>query len=270
MRIAIYGKGGIGKSTTASNISSILGDKGKRVLQVGCDPKHDSTLLLTEKSDSTLLEMAATGKALTADMIIKKGKYGVDCIEIGGPQPGVGCAGRGILKGMEILKQLKICSDEYDLIIYDILGDVVCGGFFAPLTSGNLVDELYIVTSGEFNSLYAANNIVNGYLNCKLDKKGVRLAGVIGNMRGLDNEEKIITHFCETLQLPLVATIPRSADIECSTIHGVPLITDNNSSEVLSYYQRIAMYMLQDHQNHIPRSFSLPELRNLYIKTLNM
>jgi nitrogenase subunit NifH len=150
--IAIYGKGGIGKSTISANISTVLGCQGKRVLQIGCDPKHDSTrfLLHGDRIITVLdyLKETSPDKCRLSD-IVHAGAFGVHCVEAGGPEPGVGCAGRGILTTFELLDRLGIKQNNYDTIIYDVLGEVVCGGFAVPIRR-DYAEKVYIVTSGEF------------------------------------------------------------------------------------------------------------------------
>lgn len=268
MNIAIYGKGGIGKSTIASNISAYIGACGNRVLQIGCDPKHDSTLLLSNDDVTTVLEKIDSENLAVSDFL-KSGKYNVDCIEMGGPAPGVGCAGRGIIAGIKILKDLKIINNEkYDMAIFDILGDVVCGGFFEPLKSG-FVDELYIVTSGEFNSLFAANNLCKGYVNCRLADKGVILGGIIANCRGIQKENEIISKFCESVNVPLVSSIPRDIRIEKSTFLGKPLVQMNEEvtgyGDLVDKLSEISSYIFEQNKIRLqPTPITLNELRNLY------
>ena len=268
MNIAIYGKGGIGKSTVSSNVSAILAYSGKKVLQIGCDPKHDSTLLLTGSDQVTVLDKINYVE-LKKDDLIKKGIYGIDCVEMGGPTPGVGCAGRGIITGMKMLDDLKILDDnEYDVVIYDILGDVVCGGFFEPL-KGGFVDKFYVVTSGEFNSLFAANNLLQGYINCKLEKKGVRIGGLIANYRGGKDEEEIVNSFAQLVNVPLVSCIPRDLRIEQSTFKGIPIVQMNNQyancEDLVSMYKEIAKDIFSISNTEIkPKAVTLNEIRKLY------
>ena len=164
MRIAIYGKGGIGKSTVASNLSYTISKKGHRVLQIGCDPKSDSTrALLKGKVQTTVTEYMRNvpPSQRRLDDIVNIGSNGVMCIEAGGPKPGVGCAGKGIVGMFQTLEKMDCSSLEADTIIYDVLGDVVCGGFAVPMRS-LYSDSIIIVTSGEYMSLFAANNIMKG------------------------------------------------------------------------------------------------------------
>ena len=216
MQIAIYGKGGIGKSTIAANISAALAASGQRVLQVGCDPKHDSTrLLLRGQTPPTVLAYirdTPPGQYRAEDIVLT-GEFGVDCAEAGGPEPGIGCAGRGILSTFELLDTLGIRQRGYDAIIYDVLGDVVCGGFAVPIRN-EYSDRVYIVTSGEFMSLYAANNILRGLLNYQTGTP--RVGGLIFNSRGGDFEAERVARFAQAVGLPLVAALPRSnAFAEC-------------------------------------------------------
>ncbi|MCD7835737.1 MAG: AAA family ATPase, partial [Lachnospiraceae bacterium] len=261
MNIAIYGKGGIGKSTIASNIAAFLGYHHNNVLLVGCDPKSDSTILLSGSEYKTLLEQI-NDSDIKADCFLKKGKYHVDCIEMGGPAPGVGCAGRGIISGIKILSELKIIDKKkYDYVIFDILGDVVCGGFFEPLKSG-FVDVLYIVTSGEFNSLFAANNLCRGYVNCRLAGKGVAFGGIIANCRGIQHETEIITSFCDLIGVPLVCTIPRDGKIEMSTFLGKPIVEmmgeDPSYKELYDILNSFSEYIGNNQLKTTPQPVSLP------------
>ena len=272
MNIAIYGKGGIGKSTIASNIAALLGYNHNTVLLVGCDPKSDSTILLSGSDSKTLLEQIDDSE-ISIDSFLKIGKYHVDCIEMGGPAPGVGCAGRGIISGIKILSELKIIDkNKYDYVIFDILGDVVCGGFFEPLKSG-FVDVLYIVTSGEFNSLFAANNLCRGYVNCRLASKGVAFGGVIANCRGIQHETEIITSFCDLLGVPLVCTIPRDGKIEMSTFQGKPIVEmmdeDPSYIELYDILNSFSKHIENNQLTTIPKPVSLPELRVLFSSIYN-
>src|SRR5512136_3428133 len=204
-QIAIYGKGGIGKSTVSSNLSMTLRERGLEVMQVGCDPKRDSTRSLTGgKMIPTVLEtlrdLVRVGRdqsAITLEEIVFSGHGGVHCVESGGPEPGVGCAGRGVLTALQILKDLK-AFDTYgvDVVIYDILGDVVCGGFAQPIREG-YAQEIYLLCSGSFMSLYAANNIAKGIR--RLARQGeTGQAGVICNSSGNERlEAAVLSEFAQ-------------------------------------------------------------------------
>ena len=182
-QIAVYGKGGIGKSTTCSNLSAALSNQGYRVLQIGCDPKADSTKnLVGDQKKLSVLEQLKLKKNAVLDDIVTKGFANTYCIEAGGPEPGFGCAGRGIITAMEIVEKLNVFQElDIDIVIYDVLGDVVCGGFAVPLRM-SFAKEVYLVTSGETMALYAANNISKAIKRFG-ERSSVRLGGIICNQR---------------------------------------------------------------------------------------
>lgn len=206
--LAIYGKGGIGKSTLSANISAALSMKGKHVLQIGCDPKHDSTrLLMKGKRITTVLDYIRTTKVTDYKLedVLFEGCLGIGCIEAGGPKPGVGCAGRGIITAFELLEKFHI-KEKYDTVLYDVLGDVVCGGFAVPIRR-EYADTIFLVTSGEYMSVYAANNILRGIKN--YDDERCRVAGILYNSRNVKNEDARVRAFAEAVRLPVFAKIPR-------------------------------------------------------------
>ncbi len=210
MKIAIYGKGGIGKSTLAANLSAAWAVLGLRVLHLGCDPKSDSTrLLLGRRAAATVLDYVrrTTPEQRALTDIMATGFGDVHCIEAGGPEPGVGCAGRGILTTFAVLDELALDPAAYDVVVYDVLGDVVCGGFAVPLRR-EFADDICLVTSGEFMSLYAANNILRGVKNYESDRPRVR--GILLNCRGLEGEAQRVARFADAVGLPVLSTIPRS------------------------------------------------------------
>ncbi|MDR0523755.1 MAG: AAA family ATPase [Candidatus Methanoplasma sp.] len=223
IQIAIYGKGGIGKSTMSANISYSLARMGKRVLQIGCDPKHDSTrALLGGRGQTTVLEYIKNTPPYDRRLedVVLEGKMGIKCVEAGGPEPGIGCAGRGILSTFDTLKRLGMDDMDFDVKVYDVLGDVVCGGFAVPLRN-EYADGVYLVTSGEFMSLYAANNILKGIKN--FDKGIPRTAGIIANCRGMDRELEVIGRFARAVSLPVIAAIPRSGLFAEAEARGMPV-----------------------------------------------
>lgn len=209
MQIAVYGKGGIGKSTVSANLSAALAMCGCRVLQIGCDPKHDSTRLLHHgRKVVTILDylLDTPEDAQSLDGILMEGFRNVGCVEAGGPKPGMGCAGRGILTAFEFLNRFRTL-EQYDQVVYDVLGDVVCGGFAVPVRK-QYADAVFLVTSGENMAIYAANNILQGIRN--LDPNAKRIAGILYNSRGVGDKATHVEAFAQAVGLPILARIPRS------------------------------------------------------------
>jgi len=198
-QIAIYGKGGIGKSTTTQNLTAALGEMGREIMIVGCDPKADSTrLVLHGMAQKTVLEtLRDEGEDIELDQVLVKGFKDIRCVESGGPEPGVGCAGRGIITSINLLEQLGAYTEDLDYVFYDVLGDVVCGGFAMPIREGK-AEEIYIVASGEMMAMYAANNISKG-IQKYAATGGTRLGGIICNSRKVDNEYEMIEAFAKEL-----------------------------------------------------------------------
>jgi len=208
-QIAVYGKGGIGKSTIISNLAVLFGQSGKKVLLVGCDPKHDTSYKVCDTYPvPTVLGEFQNKRAheLKIEDFLVQGRCNITCIEAGGPEPGIGCAGRGISKMFELFETMRLFDRNFDVILYDVLGDVVCGGFAVPVRSG-YATEVLLVTSGEVMSLYAANNICRAH--ARLNSNGVRLAGVIGNLRGLEKEEPVMKAFTDRIGSQILHFIPR-------------------------------------------------------------
>jgi nitrogenase iron protein NifH len=212
-RIAFYGKGGIGKSTIAANVSAALSKAGKKVLHIGCDPKSDSTRILMKRRIPTVLKtLKEKGDQLNKADILYKGVYGVTCVEAGGPEPGVGCAGMGISAVIETLEKLEVFAMDWDLIVYDVLGDVVCGGFSIPMRK-QCVDAVYIVTSSEFMSLYAANNILKGIAHYETPKKKL-FGGFIHNRYSSQTDKDVVDHFIKMTESRLIASIEQNQAIK--------------------------------------------------------
>jgi nitrogenase iron protein NifH len=214
LKIALYGKGGIGKSTVTSNLAAAFATTGRRVIQIGCDPKADSTinLLAGEPLQPVMDYMREHDEAPELDDVMRVGFGGVRCIETGGPTPGVGCAGRGIVTTFALLDELGLLEREQpDVVLFDVLGDVVCGGFAAPIREG-YADEVLIVTSGEKMSLYAAGNIAKAVDNFS-DRNYAKVRGIVLNRRNVPDEEAKVRAFADAHGFDVLADIPRSDDI---------------------------------------------------------
>jgi nitrogenase iron protein NifH len=272
-QIAIYGKGGIGKSTLSSNLSMTLRERGLEVMQVGCDPKRDSTRSLTGgKMIPTVLEtlrdLVRIGRdqsAITLQDIVFTGHGGVHCVESGGPEPGVGCAGRGVLTALQILKDLKAFETYHiDVVIYDILGDVVCGGFAQPIRAG-FAQEIYLLCSGSFMSIYAANNIAKG-INRLAQRSQVGLAGVICNSSGDEAFERgALSEFAEKLGTHLIEFIPRSPVIQACEVEGKTVLEHSPHSPEAEVFRELARRILDNDSKVIPRPIEeVEELELLY------
>ena len=247
LKIAIYGKGGIGKSTVTSNLAAAFASLGKKVIQIGCDPKADSTMNLL--GGEPVMPVMNYMREIDSDpdrleQISKVGYGGILCIETGGPTPGLGCAGRGIIATFDLLEELELFEKwQPDVVLYDVLGDVVCGGFAAPIREG-YAEKVLIVTSGEKMALYAANNINSAVLNFE-DRSYAKVLGLILNHRNVENETEKVEAFAKERGLKIVGEIPRSQDINYWEEQGKTVIEGDPTSEISQRFIGLAEQLLQ-------------------------
>lgn len=244
-KIAIYGKGGIGKSTTVSNVSAAMAAMGLTVMQIGCDPKADSTRNLTGgKNIPTVLDtLRENGDPELSDLVVKS-TTGVLCVESGGPVPGVGCAGRGIITAFEKLEELD-AYEVYkpDVVLYDVLGDVVCGGFAMPIRGG-YADEVCIVTSGEMMSLYAASNISHAVKS--FGKRGyASLRGLILNAKNFEGENQLVEKAAAEIETDIIYRLPRNPMVQQAEAEGKTVVEAFPDSDMTKYYKELAKLLLE-------------------------
>ncbi len=266
-QIALYGKGGIGKSTTSANLSAALGEVGLDVLQIGCDPKHDSTRMLMHGAwIPTVLDLVRErGEGeITTDEVVFTGYAGVRCVEAGGPEPGIGCAGRGIIATFQLLERLGALKG--DVIVYDVLGDVVCGGFAMPMREG-YAQEVYLVTSGELMALYAANNIAKAIARLsQRSRSSCSLAGVICNAKNTEGEEELVREFARRINSEMVAYIPRSRTVQLAEIHRQTVMEYAPASEQAAVYRSLAAQVTANTRSSIPTPLEMDELEDLALQ----
>ncbi len=246
-KIAIYGKGGIGKSTIASALSASISLLGYRVMQIGCDPKADSTINLTHGLTVTpvMNYLARNGICSSLEAIVVEGFNGIACVETGGPTPGLGCAGRGIITTFNILDDLHAYEIyKPDFVLYDVLGDVVCGGFAMPIRHG-YADEVIIVTSGEKMSLFAANNIKNA-IDSFAERKYARLRGLILNRRNIDGEEHIVQEFAREIGTKVIGDIPRDSNIQLYEQQNKTVVEGDPNLDISQMIMKIAANIVND------------------------
>ena len=266
-KIAIYGKGGIGKSTTTQNTVAALAEMGKKVMVVGCDPKADSTrLLLGGLAQKTVLDtLREEGDEVDLDTIRRVGFGNTFCTESGGPEPGVGCAGRGIITSINLLEQLGAYQESLalDYVFYDVLGDVVCGGFAMPIREGK-AQEIYIVTSGEMMAMYAANNICRGIVKFA-QAGGVRLGGLICNSRKVNNELEMIDELARQLGTQVIHFVPRNNDVQRAEINRKTVIEWNPKCTQADEYRQLAHSIDKNKMFVIPTPLKMEALEKLLL-----
>ena len=251
LKVAVYGKGGIGKSTVTSNLAAAFATMGKRVIQIGCDPKADSTInLLGGEPLRPVMNFMREEDEEPDEMaqISKEGYGGILCIETGGPTPGLGCAGRGIIATFQLLEDMDLFAHyKPDVVLYDVLGDVVCGGFAAPIREG-YAEKVLIVTSGEKMALYAANNISSAVRNFE-DRSYARVFGIVLNHRNVENEMEKVQAFSEKIGVPIVGEVPRSDEIIRWEDQGKTVIEGNPDSEISKCFFDLADLLLKEEEN---------------------
>lgn len=275
-QLAIYGKGGIGKSMVSSHITFAFAAKGLNVLHVGCDPKHDSTrLLLHGKMAPTVLgtlrKKNFDPSSLVRDEVVFESPLSSECpgrifcAESGGPEPGLGCGGKGVVEAIEALKHLNVFHElQLDVVVYDVLGDVVCGGFSMPIREGH-ANEIYIVTSGELEVLFAASNICKAVARFNA-RAGAKLGGIIGNGRELKNEEKILKDFARRINSRMIGFIPYSEKIKECSGKGVTLFQAYPDTPECDAFRNLADALWNNTDLSVPKSFSFEELHAWWAK----
>jgi nitrogenase iron protein NifH len=267
-QIAIYGKGGIGKSTTTQNTVAGLASLGKKVMIVGCDPKADSTrLMLHAKAQATVMDLVrerGTVEDLEVGDVLKVGYGGVKCVESGGPEPGVGCAGRGVITAINFLEENGAYTPDLDFVFYDVLGDVVCGGFAMPIRE-NKAEEIYIVVSGEMMAMYAANNIARGILKYATSGK-VRLAGLICNSRNTDREADLIEALAKKLGTQMIHFVPRDNQVQRAELRRMTVIEYSAEHEQANEYRELARKIAENKMLVVPKPLQMEELEELLME----
>jgi nitrogenase iron protein NifH len=265
---AIYGKGGIGKSTTTQNLVAALAEQGQKVMIVGCDPKADSThLILHAKAQNSIMQMASDAGSvedLELEDVLKVGYKDIKCVESGGPEPGVGCAGRGVITAINFLEEEGAYDDELDFVFYDVLGDVVCGGFAMPIRE-NKAQEIYIVCSGEMMAMYAANNIAKGIVKYA-NSGSVRLAGLICNSRQTAREDELIMELARQMGTQMIHFVPRDNVVQRAEIRRMTVIEYEPTAKQADEYRDLARKIVNNTNLVIPTPITMDELEDLLMK----
>jgi len=265
-QVAIYGKGGIGKSTTTQNLTAGLGEMGKKIMIVGCDPKADSTrLVLGGLAQKTVLDtLREEGDDIELDAVLKEGYAKIKGVESGGPEPGVGCAGRGIITSIGLLEKLGAYTDDLDYVFYDVLGDVVCGGFAMPIREGK-AKEIYIVCSGEMMALYAANNITKG-ISKYATTGGVRLGGLICNSRKVDGEAELVSAVAKELGTQMIHFVPRDNAVHRAEINKKTVIDFSPNEPQADEYRALARKIDANDMFVVPKPMSIDRLEAILME----
>jgi len=267
-KIAIYGKGGIGKSTTTQNTAAAMAHfHGKKIFIHGCDPKADSTRLIPggKPQESLMDTLRAVGaEKVTLDKVVKKGFHDILCVESGGPEPGVGCAGRGVITAIDLMENQGAYTDDLDFVFFDVLGDVVCGGFAMPIRDGK-AQEVYIVASGEMMAIYAANNICKGLLKYA-KQSGVRLGGIICNSRNVDREREFLEEFTVSIGTQMIHFVPRDNIVQKAEFNKKTVTEYDDSQNQAKEYSELAEKIINNQNFVIPQPLSMDQLEAMVVK----
>ncbi|NJL07208.1 MAG: nitrogenase iron protein [Bacteroidales bacterium] len=267
-KIAIYGKGGIGKSTTTQNTAAALAHfHGKNIFIHGCDPKADSTrLILGGKPQETVMDSLRVHGAekVTLDKVVKTGFKGIRCVESGGPEPGVGCAGRGVITAIDLMEENEAYTDDLDFIFFDVLGDVVCGGFAMPIRDGK-AQEVYVVASGEMMAIYAANNICKGLVKYA-KQSGVRLGGIICNSRNVDGEREFLEEFTSAIGTQMIHFVPRDNIVQKAEFNKKTVTEFDDTVNQAHEYKKLAQNIIENQNFVIPKPLTMDELEKMVVK----
>ena len=268
-KIAIYGKGGIGKSTTTQNTAAAMAHfHDEKVMIHGCDPKADSTrMILRGKMQKTLMDtLRDEGEEACMDLdnVMSVGFGDIKCVESGGPEPGVGCAGRGVITAINMMEMLKVYEDNLDFVLYDVLGDVVCGGFAMPIRDGK-AEEIYVVASGEMMALYAANNLCKGMVKYA-NQSGVRLGGIICNSRNVDGEKELIEEFCKRIGTQMIHFVPRDNIVQKAEFNKKTVTDFDPECNQASEYKALADKIIHNDNFVIPEPLKMEELEELVVE----
>ncbi|MDR3435082.1 MAG: nitrogenase iron protein [Telmatospirillum sp.] len=267
-KIAIYGKGGIGKSTTTQNTAAALAYyHNKHVFIHGCDPKADSTrLILGGKPQESVMDTLRIHGAekVTLDKVVKTGYHDIRCVESGGPEPGVGCAGRGIITAINLMEENGAYTEDLDFIFFDVLGDVVCGGFAMPIRDGK-AQEVYIVASGEMMAIYAANNICKGLVKYA-KQSGVRLGGIICNSRNVDREKEFLEEFTAAIGTQMIHFVPRDNIVQRAEFNKKSVTEFDPDANQAQEYKTLGLKIVENDNFVIPKPLSMDELESMVVK----
>ena len=267
-KIAIYGKGGIGKSTTTQNTAAAMAHfHNKKIFIHGCDPKADSTrLILGGKPQESVMDVLREQGAekVTNEKVIKLGYEGIQCVESGGPEPGVGCDGRGIITAINLMEENGAYTDDIDFLFFDVLGDVVCGGFAMPMREGK-AQEIYIVASGEMMAIYAANNICKGVMKYA-KQSGVRLGGIICNSRKVDREREFLEEFTASIGTHMIHFVPRDNIVQKAEFNKKTVTEYDETQNQAQEYRELAHKIIENQNFVIPKPLTMDQLEAMVVK----